>query len=144
MRRNNKIEALTTIICATAWQTVKANIGQHCFIDVSLQHPSADGPFRSALLTHRFLSNMTTCQENPEPEKSSHFLSVVTRYLRESWNYTMSCVVVCWEFFSSLHIFSFLKISLWLASIRRVVDAREVAKHKGTVIVTRGDSRVRL
>ena len=54
IRGNNKIEALATIICATAWQTMKVKIGQHCFIDVSLQHPSPDRPFRTALLTHRF------------------------------------------------------------------------------------------
>ena len=84
MRGNNKIEALTTIIFATTWQTMKANIGQQCFIDVSLQHPSADGPFKRALLTYRFISNMTNRQNNPEPEKSSHFLSVVTRYLKEN------------------------------------------------------------
>ena len=125
MRGNNKIEALTTIICATAWQTMKANIGQHCFIDVSLQHPSADGPLRRTLLTHRFLSNMTNRKNNPEQEKSTHFLTVVTRYLKESLNYTISCNVACRELFSSLNIFSFLTISLWLASIRRVVDARE-------------------
>ena len=124
MRGNHKIEALATIICVTARQTVKAKIGQPCFIDVSLQHPSADGTFRRALLTHNFLSNMTNRHNNPEQEKCSHFLTMVTRYLKESWNYTMSCVVVCWEFFPSLHFFSFLTISLWLASVRRVVDAR--------------------
>ena len=32
---------------------MKGNISQHCFIDVSLQHPSADGPFRRALLTQK-------------------------------------------------------------------------------------------
>ena len=94
MRGNSKIEALATIICVTAWQTVKAKIGQPCFIDVSLQHPSPDRTFRRASLTHNFLCNMTNRQYNPEQEKSSHFLTVVTRYLKESWNYTMSCVVM--------------------------------------------------
>ena len=72
MRRHHKIQALATDICAAAWQTVKSNIGQRCFIDVSLQHPSADGPFRWALLGHRFLNNITNRKNNPEPEKSIH------------------------------------------------------------------------
>ena len=94
MRGNHKIEALATVICVTARQTVKAKIGQPCFIDVSLQHPSADGPFRRALVPLRFLSNMTNRQNNPEPEKKYHFFTV-TQYLKGSRNYTMKYVVVC-------------------------------------------------
>ena len=94
MRRHHKIEALATVICAADQPTMKTNMGQHCFIDVSLQHPSADGPFRWALLSHSFLNNMTNRQNNPEPEKSGHVLTV-TRYLKGSRSYTTSCVVVC-------------------------------------------------
>ena len=82
MRRHHKIQALATDICAAAWQTVKSNIGQRCFIDVSLQHPSADGPFRWALLRQRFLNNFTNRQSNPQSKKAAHFL-FVTRYLKE-------------------------------------------------------------
>ena len=118
MRRHHKIEALATDICAAAWQAVKSNIGQRCFIDVLLQHPSADRPFRTALLSHRFLNNMRYHKNNTEPEKSGHFLTV-TQYLKESWNYTMTCAVkVC-----LLYFFPFLAIGSWLASIHRVGNA---------------------
>ena len=91
----HKIEALATVICATDQPTRKTDIGRHCFIDVSLQHPSADGPFRGALLSHRFLNNMKYHKSNTEPEKSGHFLTV-TQYLKDNWNYTITCVVaVC-------------------------------------------------
>ena len=84
MRRHHKIEALATVICTAAWQTVKANIGLYCFVDVSLQHPSTDGPLRWALLSRRFLNNMTNRKNSPEPEKSGHFLTVM-RYLKEDF-----------------------------------------------------------
>ena len=105
MGGHHKIEALTTIIFAAAWQAVKANVGQYCFVNVPMQHPSADGPFRWALLSHRFLSNKTSCRSNPEPEEGAHF-STVTRYLKGSRNYIMSYVVVCCDFSLRLFFFS--------------------------------------
>ena len=84
MRRHHKIEALATVIGTAAWQTVKANIGQYCFVDVSLQHPSTDGPFRWALLSHRFLKNTTNRKNSAQPEKRGHFLTV-TQYLKEEF-----------------------------------------------------------
>ena len=91
-RRFHKIKALATVICAADQPTRKTDISQHSFIDVSLQHPSVDGPFRRALLSYSFLNMMKNRQNNPEPERSGHFLAV-KGYLKESRNYAMSYVV---------------------------------------------------
>ena len=70
--RHHKIEALEMVLCTEDQPTMKANIGQHCFIDVSLQHSYADRPFRWAWLSHRFLNDSTHRENNPEPELN-HF-----------------------------------------------------------------------
>ena len=112
--RHHKIEALEMVLCTADQPTMKANIGQHCFIHVSLQHSSADGPFRWAWLSHRFLNNSTHRENNPEPELNhGHFL-IVRHYLRSIQNYIwneLCCGML--RFFSSVHS---LKLFLTMAS----------------------------
>ena len=85
------IEALATVICATGQPTRKTDVGQHCFIDVSLQHPPADRPFRWALLGHRFLNNIANRKNNPEPKNSGHLLNCYAIPERKTTLYGDSC-----------------------------------------------------
>ena len=96
MRRDHNIEALELVLCTANQPTMKANIGQQCLIDMSsLQHSSAEGPFRWVWLSHCFLNNSTHRENNPEPEMNhGHFL-IVRQYLKSSHNYGMSYAVVC-------------------------------------------------
>jgi len=65
--RHDKVKALATIICTADHQATEANIDQHCFVDVSLQHPSHYGKRRSkggALLSWGCVDKLTNCDKN--------------------------------------------------------------------------------
>ena len=69
MERHHKVEALASILLEADGKAMKANIGHHCLIDVSLQHPSQDGLLRSkcrTLLRLCFIDNLTNGNTNQE------------------------------------------------------------------------------
>ena len=75
VERHHKVEALASIILEADRKAMKSNIGHHCLIDVSSQHPSQDGLLRSncrAPLSLRFVDNLRNDNKNREHEQGFH------------------------------------------------------------------------